>query len=261
MVESAHLGYLQARLQARHGKRPDDAGWHLVESSIDLLHFIDALRATELKRWVRGISPDSSAAEMERLLRATWRDAVTQASSWAPQEWQEALLWCRWLPELPTLAHLLEGGAVRSWMQADPIVSTYAFDAPRACLDALTATELEPMQAFLTSDSNVRSAWLAVFKRLSPSSGSRPIGQAMSELERVLDEHHASMLVASAESDGQIMRRQLGVRILRIFRRASGTVAALFAFLVLEALEAERVRAGLVTRRLLKRVPEGMTWA
>ncbi len=261
MAESAHLGYLQARLQARHGNRPDDADWHLVESSIDLLHFIDALRATELKRWVRGISPDSSAAEMERLLRSNWRDAVAQASSWAPQEWQEALLWCRWLPELPTLAHLLEGGPVRSWMQADPIVSTYAFDTPGACLAALAATELEPLRAFLTSDSNVRSAWTAVFKRLSPRSGSRAMAQAMTELERVLDEHHASMLVASADSDGQTMRRQIGSRFLRLFRRTSGTVVALFAFLVLEGLEAERVRAGLVTRRLLKRVPEGMIWA
>lgn len=261
MAESAQLGYLQARLQARHGKRPDDADWHFVESSIDLLHFIDAVRATELKRWVRGISPDSSADEMERLLRANWRDAVVQASDWAPQEWQEALLWCRWLPELPTLGHLLEGGAVRSWMEADPIVSTYAFETPRACLEALADTELAPMKALLTSGNGVRSAWLAVFHRFCPISGSQSIAQSMSELEHVLDEHRASMLAASAESDGQTLRRQLGGRCLRLFRRASGTVVAVFAFLVLEALEAERVRAGLVTRRLLKRVPEGMTWA
>jgi hypothetical protein len=261
MAESAHLGYLQARLQARHGQRPADAEWRLLESSNDLLHFIDALRTTELKRWVRGISPDSSAAEMERLLRANWRDGVVQAAHWAPPQWQDALLWCRWLPELPTLSHLLEGGAVRPWMQDDPVASGYAFDAPRTCIEALGDTELSPMQVFLWSDPKVRFAWTAVFKRVSPASRSKPVVQAMSQLEGLLEEHRENMLMAEAGTAGQSMRRDLGKRLLRIFRRASGTVAALFAFLGLEALEVERVRAGLVTRRLLKRVPEGMVWA
>ena len=146
MAESARLGYLQARLQARHGQRPNDEDWRLIESSVDLLHYLDAVRATALKRWVRGISPDSSAAEIEMLLRANWRDGVEQAAAWAPSAWRAMLLWCRWMPDLPALDHLLEDGDVRAWMLRDPIIQSFAREGPAACLEALTETELAPMR-------------------------------------------------------------------------------------------------------------------
>lgn len=261
MAESARLGYLQARLQARHGQRPGEDEWRLVESSIDLLHYIDAVRATVLKRWVRGISPDSSAAEMERSLRASWRDRIVEVSAWAPSAWQDSLLWCRWLPELPALGHLLAGGEVRPWMQADPVASTYALQPPAACRDAIASSELAPMQHAVDSEGDVWSAWLRVWHGLMPDDQSGQTGQAMSRLEHLLEAHRQRMLAADAAADGQGLRRQWGEQLIRIFRHASGTVAALFAFLGLEALELERLRAGLVTRRLLKRVPEGLTWA
>ncbi|MFW6340284.1 MAG: hypothetical protein ACOC0Q_05385 [Wenzhouxiangella sp.] len=261
MAESARLGYLQARLQARHGQRPSDDDWRLVESSVDLLHYLDAVRTTALKRWVRGISPDSSAAEIEMLLRANWRDGVVQASAWAPQAWREALLWCRWVPELPVLAHLLQGGEVRPWMRRDPIISAFAFDQTAACLNALADTELAPMQPLLQAGHGVRSGWLAVLHDRLPGEVSERAGEALGQMEAVIADHRTAMIEAPSDADGQALRMELRASLLRLFRRAAGTAAALFAFLGIEALEAERVRAGLITRRLLRRVPEGLTWA
>ncbi len=261
MAESARIGYLQARLQARHGQRPTEEDWRLIESSVDLLHYLDGVRATALKRWVRGVSPDSSAAEIEMLLRANWRDGVVRAAAWAPDAWREMLLWCRWLPELPVLAHLLDGGGVRAWMRSDPIISSFAFDDPGACLSALADTDLAPMQPLLEAGQSVPSAWQAVLRDLAPGKVSSRTGEALEQLDRLLEAHRAAMRAAPPDGDGQALRHDLGARFERLFRRAAGSAAVVFAFLGLEALEAERVRAGLVTRRLLRRVPEGLTWA
>lgn len=261
MAESARIGYLQARLQARHGQRPSDEDWRLIESSVDLLHYLDAVRATALKRWVRGISPDSSAAEIEMLLRANWRDGVEQAAAWAPSAWRDMLLWCRWLPDLPVLAHLLDDGGVRPWMLRDPITRSFARDEPVPCLEALAETELAPMHAALMAGQGVREAWQSALRERLPREASNRTQEALEQLEWRLEEHRVAMMEALAEDDGQALRKALGARFLRIFRRAAGTAADVFAFLGLEALEAERLRAGLVTRRLLKRVPEGLTWA
>jgi hypothetical protein len=261
MAESARTGYLQARLQARQGQRPGEEDWRLIESSVDLLHYLDAVRASALRRWARGISPDSSAAEIEMLLRANWRDDVVQVSNWAPDDWREMLLWCRWLPELPILAHLLDNGAPASWMLTDPVLRSFAFDEPAVCMDALADTELAPLQPLLKAGESVRSAWHSVLRDLVPGGVSASADEALAELDRLLARHREEMINAPSDSDGQALRRALGESFLRVFRRAAGTVAMAFAFLGLEALEAERVRAGLVTRRLLRRVPEGLTWA
>ncbi|TVS14016.1 MAG: hypothetical protein EA419_00480 [Wenzhouxiangella sp.] len=261
MAESARAGYLQARLQARHGQRPGEDEWRRIEASVDVLHYLDAVRQTPLKRWVRGVSPDSSSSEIERLLRANWRDVVEQSAAWAPKAWRGMLLWCRWLPDLPALAHLLGGGAVQPWMKKDPVIGRFALQPPTLCLAALNDTELAPMVSALSSGSDVREAWQAVFHDLLPRAASVATTAEIEQLVRIADHHDARMTEAPAEQDGQALRAELGERFERVFRRAAGTVAALFAFLGLEGLDAERVRAGLVTRRLLRRVPEGLTWA
>ena len=98
MADSAQLGYVQARLQALYGARLVDADWRLIESSVDLQHYLDAARTTALKRWVMGVSPDASALEIERSLRAAWRETTSQLAGWAPAEWRDAMMWFRWLP-------------------------------------------------------------------------------------------------------------------------------------------------------------------
>lgn len=261
MAESARFGYLQARLHARHGQRPGGDDWRLAEASMDLSHFLDAIRTTALRRWVRGVSADSSCMEIELLMRLAWRDAVEQAAAWAPQDWRDALLWLRWLPDLPALDVALQRAAVLPWMLQDRVVRAFALEDPARVLDALSDTELAPMEAELRRHGEVVKAWTQVWEQLIPTSAPDAVQAELAELLRLVDQHRQQMADPQLSETGQALRKALGERLLRVFRRSAGTAAALFAFLGLEGLELERVRANLVTRRLLKHVPEGRSWA
>lgn len=261
MAESARFGYLQARLQARHGQRPSHDDWRLAEASVDLSHFLDAVRATALNRWVRAVSADSSALEIEALMRMAWRDAVEQSAAWAPEFWREALLWLRWLPELPALAHLLAGQGVRPWMRRDPFMKSLAFDEPAACLEALKESPLALMAVNIKEHGDVSRAWVAVWRQLQPESAPSGVRAELAEMRESTQRHLQAMADIELETDGQVLRAALAERFTRYFRRGAGTITALFAFLGLEGLELERVRANLVTRRRLRPVEEGRSWA
>ncbi|MGD9388586.1 MAG: hypothetical protein PVI87_10220, partial [Gammaproteobacteria bacterium] len=83
------------------------------------------------------------------------------------------------------------------------------------------------------------------------------------ELEALLEEvrKHVDAMRASPEPDGRTLRNALAAAQARRFRRAAGTVVAVLAHVVLDGLELERVRAGVMARRLLPERPEGRTWA
>jgi len=261
MAESARFGYLQARLQARHGQRPSEDDWRLAEASSDLSHFLDAVRATSLKRWVRAVSADSSAMEIETLMRMAWRGAVEDSAAWPPQAWREALLWLRWLPELPALAHLLSGRGLLPWMGTDPVMRSLAFDDPAACMDALKGSPLAPLAANLAEHGGVVGAWLAVWRQLQPDRTPAGVRAQLDALRETVERHLQTMAEAEAETDGQVLRADLAERLTRFFRRGAGTMTALLAFLGLEGLELERIRANLLTRRLLRQAAEGRSWA
>lgn len=261
MAESARFGYLQARLQARHGQRPSPDDWRLLEASADLVHFIDGVRATPLKRWVRAVSSDSSALEIEAVMRMAWRDAVEQAAGWPPQAWRDSILWLRWLPELPALAHLLSGLAPPPWMRVDPVMKHLAGDNPEACLEALKRSPLAPMGLALQAHGDVIRAWAEVWRQLQPDDAPEAVQADLEALRDTLDRHLRTMAAVEAETDGQRLRAALAERLTRHFRRGAGTVTALLAFLGLEGLELERLRANLVTRRLLRPLAEGRSWA
>lgn len=261
MAESARFGYLQARLQARHGQRPSSDDWRVVEASVDLRHFLDAVRATSLRRWVRAVSADSSALEIESVMRMAWRDAVEESASWPPGSWREALLWLRWLPDLPALTRLLSGQGTLPWMLLDPVIRPLAFEQPEAFLDALKQSPMAPMAGALGAHADVARAWFAVWQQLLPSTAPSGVLAELAELRAAVNEHLQAMAEAEVETDGQVLRAQLAQRFTRLFRRGAGTITALLAFLGLESLELQRIRANLLTRRLLRPVAEGRSWA
>ena len=261
MAESARFGYLQARLQARHGQRPSGDDWRLAEASVDLGHFLDAVRATSLKRWVRAVSADSSALEIEALMRMAWRDAVETAAAWPPDAWREALLWLRWLPDLPALAHLLAGRGALPWMHLDPVIKRLASDDPDPFLETLSGSPLAPMAPDLAEHGDVVRAWLAIWQQRLPGTAPSDVLAELDELSAIVNDHLQVMADTDGEADGQILRAALAQRLSRWFRRGAGTIIALLAFLGLEGLELQRVRANLLTRRLLRTVAEGRSWA
>jgi hypothetical protein len=261
MAEDARLAYLQARLQARHGDRPAPDDWRVAEASADLAHFLEAVRRTALKRWIGDINPDVAPDAMERHFRAAWRAAVDEVAAWAPEDWRDAVTWLRWLPDLPAVEHLLRGGKIPPWMRADPVLKEVAFEDPQRRLEAFGEQPLAPLvDPELDADApGVAQCWTAEWRRRLPRSAQAQRDELGALLEKV--QAHLEAMRAGAEPDGRALRNTLAADLARRFRKGAGTVTALFSHLLLDGLELERVRAGVLARRLLPERPEGRSWA
>ena len=80
-MTNSRLAYVQARLQYRHGQRPDPERWRLLEANADLGSYLESARSTSLKPWVQHLSADARIHDVERALRRDWRlyvDAVAE---------------------------------------------------------------------------------------------------------------------------------------------------------------------------------------
>lgn len=292
MAKDARFAYLQARLQARHGDRPSPDDWRVAEASADLSHYLEAIRRSALKRWVGDLNHEMEPETIERQLRATWRDAVDETAGWAPEEWRPAVEWLRWLPDLPAVEHLLRGAKVAPWMRSDPVVRAFAFDEPARRREALAETPLAPLrppekqdnqdlqgalaggdgaraatgtttnEAFTDATNpttHVATAWLKELQRRLPAAGRDPDGP-LASIASLVDTHVETMRSSDAPG-GRRLRNTLAEQLARRFRRGAGTATALFSHLLLDGLELERVRAGIVARRLMPERTEGRSWA
>src|SRR6056297_120128 len=275
MANAAQFAYLQTRIQARHGDRPSSDEWRMAEASADLLHYLDALNRTSLKRWVRDLHPEMAPEEIARLLRAAWRQEVDEVAEWSPEDWRPAVKWLRWLPDLPAIDHLMRGEQVPPWMRADPVLREFAFEEPQRRAEALSALPLAPLatadatavadvtdrrtagRAAATDD--VAAAWLQAWQARVPVKRDELPADLATLLETVRD--HLAAMRAGPDADGQTLRNALAAKLARRFRHGAGTVVALFSHLLLEGLALERVRAGVLARRLLPERPEGRSWA
>ena len=97
-MTATEFAYAQARIQARHAERPDEATWARLHASTTLAHFLTMARATGLRRWVAHLKPGHAARDIERSLRTEFRSYVQDVASWLPERWQDAT---RAVGELP----------------------------------------------------------------------------------------------------------------------------------------------------------------
>ena len=95
MTTGSRLAYVQARLQARHGRRPTDDRWRLLEATPDLAGYLQAARATSLRPWVVHLPAESGTHQIERSLRRDWKIYVAEISRWLPASWRPAAAWIR----------------------------------------------------------------------------------------------------------------------------------------------------------------------
>jgi len=94
-MSAVDFAYAQARMQARHGARPDEASWRRLHASTSLGHFLDVARTTGLAPWVAHLDASQSAHQIERSLRAELESHVAEVASWLPEGWRAALRWTR----------------------------------------------------------------------------------------------------------------------------------------------------------------------
>lgn len=230
MCARADAAYVQARLQARHAARPDDAAWRVLEASRTSAHYLTLLRGGALAPWIEGLDAELDVHRLEGELRARWHRYVGDVAGWQAPRWRAATRWFGLLPELPRWAAWRRGGA-----GAVPAAEPWAAD-------------VQAWFAAAALDDDLARRWLAEWQRRLPAEARRD--------EDVL--RPAQWLLpglADAGANGRAAATShdpLHAALRRLFRRRATTAAAVYAHLALVHLDLERLRGGLVTRRLLE---------
>jgi len=247
MLARASFAYVQVRLQARHGARPDEALWRSLQGTSDFANYLQLARNTSLRPWVATLDPGQGSDEIEGELRRLFRQHVDEVAGWVPPAWQSAVLWVRRLPDLPALQYLLGGEPVPAWLQDDAELRDMG------CLPV--ASRLEIMEqsdcnVFLTASQageSLPDAWLSHWRTLWPRTARQDHG-----LEALGNALHHYLRVLQADSCDSVQTRceRLHVQLVSAFRRYSFQPAAVFSYLALTALELARLRGDLLVRQL-----------
>lgn len=256
MRRRAEWSYVQARLQSRHGERLREADWRTLEAAKTLGHFIERSRSTPLRRFTGPLDAQMTSHTIERVLRVEWRRYVTEVAAWASPAWQPAFLWTAHVPDLAVLDRLLHANAP-GWAREDAVF------APLTGADRqLGAAELEgsifsPLSPKKPEDGGIAGLWLAHWKSLWPRPSGAD-GRWITKLVGLVQDHTGQLARAGDQETSGAYRRDAERALTRMFRRRSGTPVAAFCHLALVALDLERLRGGLVRRRLFdaERRPE-----
>jgi len=250
MTSAANLDYAQARLQARHGVRARPSDWSRIEGSRDLQHFLSVATTSPLSRWVRGLTPEMSAHDLERVLRLEWSQYVREIASWLPAAWQPAVVWAGTLTDLQFVARLADPAPCPAWMFADPLFGSVAPGPPAERAASLALTELAPLAPAVATSADVRAAWHTQWQRRLPGMD-QDTAYHLQRLTRTV----AARIAGSAASGPAAGSTAVGStqRIERIFREAAGTAVSALAHLALTALDLERLRGCLAERAVFSR--------
>lgn len=237
MSDRPRWSYVQARLQARHGQRLEEADWHALETCRSADQFLERACASALRRFAAPIDPRQPSHAIERMIRERWRSYVAEVADWAPAAWRPAIVWVALLTELPIIDGLIRGEAP-PWVAEDPVFAGGV--GPDSPLRALAGTAMP--------EATNGGRWYQHWRALWPQ---RRAGEpALLSVVAVIRAHVERLGRTGLEETSLAYRRDLIAELAHLFRRHSGGPAAAFCHLALVALDLERLRGGLVRRRL-----------
>lgn len=243
--------YIQARLQARHGQRPDAALWQRLGALRDLPLFLQTARASGLRPWLEGFTPDTSAHRMEQLLRQRFRAEAEHIARWQPRPWQAATAWVAHWIDLPALGGLLRSEHTPEWMLDDPDYAALA-ELPRAArAEALQNTRWAELGEEFTrpgrGHAQLRAAWFAHWRRLWPKDDTRTLAQ-IEKLAEALGQPSDGTARTPAQDAAQ--RAQWAAWLNYRFRQMPRAPVTSLLHLFMLALDMGRLRGELLQRRL-----------
>jgi hypothetical protein len=244
MSTSCRFAYAQARVQARFAGLPGEEAWQALAASRSLAAFLEDARSGALRDWVKGFSGQSDVHDLEAGVRVQFRETADELARWVPAPWAPAVRWSRWLILLPLLDHLARGGAVPGWVRRDPGLARFL--AEDGTLDGARLGRLGA--APLLGADDPAGAWLAEWRSRWPRCSREALGN-LGALAGLLGEHLSAFREAPPRSAWEL-RAALSARLRHLFHRRLLQPAGVFTYLVLVALELERLRAELVTRVL-----------
>lgn len=249
MRRLAEWSYVQARLQARHGERLSEPEWRMLEAAKTLAGFLEKTRSTSLRRFVDRLDDEMTSHAIECILRFAWRAYVAEIGSWTPPAWRRSTLWVSYVPDLVVVDRLL-AGETAIWMREDPLFGPLISADHDTRATTLQETPFFPLTAAPKENGGLGERWRAHWRTLWPR---RCGAQGQPPLEKLADlvkAHVEELAAARVEESSGLYRRNLARALTRMFRNCGGTPAAAFCHLALVALDMERLRGGLVRRRL-----------
>jgi hypothetical protein len=247
MSMTATFAYVQVRMQARHGARPNATVWRYLQGTSDFANYLQLARQTPLQQWVTTLDPSQDSDDIEAELRRLFRRHVDEVAAWTPPAWRPAVIWVRRLPDLPALQFLLGDEPVPAWLQHDAELRALG------CLPADSRAELleqSDCTVFLDAyraGTSFPDAWISHWRTLWPRAARYDRG-----LEKLCQALYRYLQVMQADSCDSVQTRceTLHVQLVSAFRRYSFQPAALFSYLALTALELARLRGDLLVRQL-----------
>lgn len=228
MTERAAFAYAQVRLQSHNSRRPTQATWQHLNASKSLGHYLESARQTALNPWVTRLTANSDVHQIETALRRDWRDHVGKVAAWLPRDWRPAVLWTAHLADLATAAHLARhrDGGQKGRMATSDLALEHAWLA-------------EP---------HALSRWLERFCKLWPDGAGvhrKELDRLIAALRPILGSEQPANTI-----DGVEKRERFAARLERLVHQSSQRPVAVFAHLVMMAIDLERLRAHLVHRCL-----------
>lgn len=252
MTRLSDFAYAQARLQARHGMRPDAPTWRRLMTIGDLLHFLQTARTTPLRPWVLHLTAETSVRDVELSLRQQFRHYISEVAKWQPAPWRDAVLWVKRLPDLPTLQHLLLGQPVRRWIMQDPILQPFAIESRPALIEALRDSDCGPLLQAWQEGISLSDGWLQHWRTLWPKAGTT-LTTPLEHLAKRIQRYLVDLSKQPAGSNSQKARAVLAQQLTRDFRRYTHQPATTFVHLGLVALDLQQLRGALVRRAVFPR--------
>lgn len=255
------LDYGYARLCARLAARPDERLWRQLRSARSLQAAIDAVRASAAAPYVAGVGLRGTIDDIELALRQHLRARIREAAAWAPQAWRAAVRWTEVLVDLPSLLHLLADAPLPKWLRDDPHLGPYAAPDRAARRARLATSPYAPLVAAALAKAApagrtrrrvldpvhpTLAAWQQQWRQRWPACPGEH-RQTLERLALTVRTHLAAFATLPLDAT-DAARERLAQRIRRQLHDAAAQPAALFAYLLLVALDLERLRGEFALR-------------
>ncbi|MDH5324654.1 MAG: hypothetical protein OEZ68_07820 [Gammaproteobacteria bacterium] len=253
MNPPAKYAYVQSRLYARQGMRPDETVWRQLQAQTDLSVYLLSARKTVLRPWVLALHAGDPAHVMESALLNQYKYYVEQLARWIPV-WRDAVLWVCVLTEIPSVQFLLDGRTAPQWMLNQSDLQAAGSVTMDKRIEALSHLPFRPLLEGWQGGMTLTQAWLYHWYDLMPQLDSRS-NEGVQAFVNVLQEHKEHFAQSDPAQAGSV-REALFKQLTHMFHRYTFQPVALFIHLALVAADLERLRGDIVSRSLFAHIKE-----